>query len=66
VLESPYFQQTLKGYIMSIHPLAQIAIKAAKHRKSWGGYASRVYAMKRGVPLGLYRLACQLENMKGI
>jgi hypothetical protein len=51
---------------MSIHPLAQVAIKAAKNRRAWGGYASRVYALKRGVPLGLYRLACQLENTKGV
>ena len=51
---------------MSFHPLASIAIHAAKSRKSWGSYASRVYALKRGVPLGLYRLACQLENTKGV
>jgi hypothetical protein len=37
------------------------AIKAAKNRKSWGLFGARRYCEKRGVPLGLYRLACQLE-----
>jgi hypothetical protein len=51
---------------MQIHPLAQVAIKAAKNRKVWGRYASIRYALNKGVPLGLYRLACILENTKGI
>jgi hypothetical protein len=51
---------------MKIHPLAQVAIRAAKHRKAWGRYASIRYAINKGVPLGLYRLACQLESMKGV
>jgi len=51
---------------MQIHPLAQVAIRAAKHRKVWGRYASIRYALNKGVPLGLYRLACQLENTKGV
>lgn len=37
------------------------AIKAAKGRKSWGLFAARRFCAKRAVPLGLYRLACQLE-----
>jgi hypothetical protein len=48
------------------HPLAQVAIKAAKNRKVWGRYASIRYAINKGVPLGLYRLACQLENTREI
>lgn len=40
---------------------AQHAIRAAKNRKSWGSFMARAYCLKRGVPLGLYRLACQLE-----
>lgn len=40
---------------------AQHAIRAAKHRKSWGAFAARRYCERRGVPMGLYRLACQLE-----
>ena len=39
------------------------AITAAKHRKQWGRYAARRYALKRGVSMRLYRLACQLEAM---
>lgn len=46
-----------------INPQAFHAIRAAKHRNRWGTYAARVYCIKRGVPLGLYRLACQLEAM---
>ena len=49
-----------------LHPMAIHAIKAAKHRKAWGRYASIRYALNKGVPLGLYRLACQLENTKGV
>ena len=43
---------------------AQIAIRAAKMRRSVGRYAAKRYAVKRGVPMGLYRLACQLEAAK--
>ena len=43
---------------------AQIAIKAAQNRNKWGSFASRRYALNRGVPLALYRLACQLEAAK--
>ena len=39
------------------------AITAAKHRKQWGRDAARKYALKRGVSMRLYRLACQLEAM---
>lgn len=37
------------------------AIKAAKNKKNWGAYMARAFCIKRSVPLGLYRLACQLE-----
>lgn len=40
---------------------AKDAIRAAKNRTNWGLFAARRYCEKRGVPLSLYRLACQLE-----
>mgnify|MGYP003446453303 CR=1 FL=1 len=42
---------------------SEIAIRAARlrYRKNVGLYASWRYAQTRGCPLGLYRLACQLE-----
>lgn len=40
---------------------ASIAIRAAQNRTRWGRYAAKAYCLKRGVPLSLYRLACQLE-----
>ena len=40
---------------------AMHAIKAAKGRKSWGYWATMRYLSKRGVSLGAYRLARQLE-----
>ena len=43
---------------------AQVAIRAAKMRRSIGRYAAKRYAVKRGVSMGLYRLACQLEASK--
>jgi hypothetical protein len=49
-----------------LHPLAMYAIRAAKNRKAWGRYASMRYALNKGAPLGLYRLACMLENTKGV
>jgi hypothetical protein len=49
-----------------LHPLATHAIRAAKNRKARGRYASIRYALNKGVPLGLYRLACMLENTKGV
>lgn len=45
---------------------AQRAIHAARHRASWGKYAARVYAVRHGVPSGIYRLACQLEAVKDV
>lgn len=42
-------------------PEAAIAIYAAEHRRKWGRWAAYMYCVRRGVPLGLYRLACQLE-----
>lgn len=46
---------------MTISQAASDAIKAAKGRKCWGLFAARKFCVNRGVPLGLYRLACQLE-----
>lgn len=43
---------------------AALAIRAAQHRHQWGRYAARRFCETRGVPLGLYRLACQLEATK--
>ena len=45
---------------------AQIAIQAARlrHHKHIGRYASAQYALKRGVPMRLFVLACQLEAAK--
>ena len=45
---------------------AKIAIQAARlrHHKHVGRYASAQYAVNRGIPFGLYRLACQLESMR--
>lgn len=40
------------------------AIRAAKHRAQWGSWATFKYCVSRGVPRGLYRLACQLEAAK--
>ena len=48
-----------------MHTQAFHAIKAAKSRNIWGMFAARRYCEKRGIPLGLYRLACQLESIKG-
>ena len=45
--------------------IAQKAIKAAKIRRICGRFASKRYAEKNGVPTSLYRLACQLEAVKG-
>ena len=46
-----------------MHPQAAIAIRAAqlRYRRNVGAYASRVYAVSRGVPLRLYVIACQCE-----
>lgn len=43
---------------------AQIAIIAAKHYRAWGRHMSKAYAIKRGVSLNVWRLACQLEAAK--
>ena len=40
---------------------AQHAIRAARNRYSWGRNAARLYCDHHQVPLGLYRLACQLH-----
>ena len=44
--------------------IVQRAIHAARHRASWGKYAARVYAMRHGVPSGVYRMVCQMEAVK--
>lgn len=46
--------------------ISEHAIKAAKNRYNWGLWATRRYIKKRGVPFGLYRLACQLEAAKNV
>jgi hypothetical protein len=46
--------------------LAYIAIRAAKLRRTCGRYASMRYAVKRGVSMRLYRIACQCEAAKSI
>lgn len=43
---------------------ADHAIYAARMRPFWGRWAALRYCQKRGVPLGAYRLACQLEAVK--
>jgi hypothetical protein len=45
----------------NISPMAFHAIKAAKMKGICGRWAMMRYCQKRGIPLGLYRLACQLE-----
>lgn len=39
--------------------------RAAANRSSWGRFAARQYAIKHGVPLWAYRLACQLQSVEG-
>lgn len=48
----------------SICQSAKDAIKAARGSKSWGRFAAWRFAEKRNI-LPLYRLACQLEALKG-
>ena len=44
---------------------AKLAIKAVALRKTCGRYAASQYARKHGVS-SLYRLALQLESVKGV
>lgn len=44
--------------------MAIIAKRAAENWNTWGAFAARRYAMKRGVSLGELRLARQLEAVK--
>lgn len=44
--------------------ITQAAVKAAKHYHSWGAFAAKRYALSRGVPAGILRLARQLEAVK--
>lgn len=39
---------------------AQIALRAAAMRDSWGRQAARRYVERMGCPVYLYRMACQL------
>ena len=48
---------------MKMNEKAFHAVRAAKGRWTWGVFAARRYCEKRGVPHGLYRLACQLDIM---
>jgi len=45
----------------TLHPQAVHAIRAASNWSFWGRYAATRYAVKRGVPLSLVRLARQLQ-----
>jgi len=45
---------------------ALTAVKAAKMRHNVGGWASRMYALNRGVPAGMYRMALQNEAINKI
>jgi hypothetical protein len=53
-----------KGYqVFTLsHPHSQTAIYAAAHRYKWGRQAALEYVLKRGCPIGLYRLASQLQS----
>ncbi len=44
-------------------PKAHHALHAARHRRIWGTYATRQYALKH-TTLALYRLALQLQAME--
>ena len=44
---------------------AKHAMIAAQNRYKWGRYAARQYCINNGVSMRLYRIACQLEAMKG-
>lgn len=48
---------------MSMKP-HQHAVRAAKNRHVWGRFATLQY-VNRHTTLRLYRIACQLEAMKG-
>ena len=47
-----------------MHVHAIIAIRAAKLRHTCGAFASRRYAERMGIPLALYRIACQCEALE--
>lgn len=49
-----------------MHMQAHYAIIAARSARTWGPFATRRYCQRRGVPLALYRLARQLEAVKGV
>lgn len=44
-----------------MHPHAKAALHAAEWRTFFPRKAIHAYLQQRGVPLGLYRLACQLK-----
>jgi len=66
-------QETTKAVSIAINLIgdktmtdkAKAAIKAAKSQRNWGRYATLRYLNKRGVRIGTFRLACQLEAAKG-
>ena len=66
-LPSPNLERVKIMNIAEItNPLAKTAIIAALSRKYWGAYASRLFVAKHGPEcLALYRLALQLQAMKG-
>lgn len=45
---------------------AQHAVKAARNRHVWGRNTARLYCDHHQVPLGLYRLACQLQAAQAV
>lgn len=49
---------------LPVHPIAQLAIKAAKHRKQWGEHATLRFFIKRAGEAykRLYEIACSLEE----
>ena len=46
---------------MTASAQAVAAIRAAKHRRQWGDYASFRYAERRGVPFKTYLIALRVE-----
>ena len=47
---------------MTISTQAVWAIRAARHRRIWGRWATARYLAKRGVPMRLYQIAVALEG----
>lgn len=51
--------------LASLHPHAALAVRAAhlRYAKNVGRFASWRFAQKRGCPLRIYTLACQLHAL---